>query len=276
MLFGWLLIAGVAVIGLGLANVALVSEGQLGSSYERRDARVGRRSWPEITFVVGLQEYRLQQWVPLPWWSEGQEVWVWVDKETGRLVPEFGWLHPLLLLLYGFVLAMGMALGLALLPSELASYQARPVEWPVVLQADRGQASTGTMVSLGLIGWVVYDWWDTRHFDWAADLTRLLMGSLMGIAAVHWWSGKVTVTPEEIREESWVRRQTVALKAVASAVRELQRDRSAKKALVSSSLVLRDKEGKELYTFSNLLTPVERMWDLEAYLKERYRDGSPK
>lgn len=271
LILGWLVMAGVAVILLGLANVALVSEGELGSDYQRREARVARRSWPDVVFQVGLKEYTLRQWIPLPWWSEGNEVGLWVNEDGVRAVPEFGVFHPLLMLLYGFLLAMGAVGGLAFLPSEFANYQPRPVEWPVVLQVDRGRAWTGTWVSLGLVGWVVYDWWDTRSFDWAADLTRLLMGALLGIASAHWLSGKITVTPDEIHEKSWVRDKRCSLREVKSAAVELVRGDGPKKPLLGSKLVLRDGAGKEVYSFPDLLMPSEKMWDLTAYLKERFR-----
>lgn len=270
-LFGCLVMAGVFLIGLGIANFALISEGELGSDFKRREARVGQRTWPDIVFVVGLREYKLRQWVPLPWWSEGSTVGLWVNDDGVRAVPEFGALHPLLLILYGFLLGMGAVAVLAFLPSEHATYVPQPVSWPVVLQVDRGRAWTGTWVSLGLVGWVVYDWWDTRRFDWAADLTRILFGSLLGIAAAHWLSGKITITPDEIHERSWVRDRKYSLRDVASAAVEIVRGDGPKRPLIGSKLVLRDAAGKEVYAFPDLLMPSEKMWDLQAYLLQRFK-----
>lgn len=271
-LLGWLIWAGVITIALGLGNFALISEGELGSDYKRMESTVGQGSWPELVFTAGTQTYKIQQWVPLPWWSPGDIVGLWVNEDGQRVVPEFGPLHPLLLMLYGFVLTMGAAAGMAFSKSEFEQYIAKSPEWPIELHVDRGRAWTGTWLAIGLVGWVIYDWYDTRQFDWAADLTRLLFGFILGIAATHWLTGKITVTPDEIRDESWVSKKKHPLRNVATAAVEIVRGNGPKKPLIGSKLVLRNAEGKEVYAFPDLLEPSEKFWDLRDYLLKRFSD----
>lgn len=165
---------------------------------------------------------------------------------------------------------MGTGITYALMRPAIASYQPRPPEWPVVLRVDRGRAWAGSCIAVGLVGWVFYDWWDTRQFDWAADLTRLLFGAILGIASTHWMSGKITVTPDEIREESLVSKKQYSMLEVASAKVEIVRGNGPKKPLIGSKLVLRNAAGKEAYSFPEMLTPAEKLCDLSEYLLRRF------
>lgn len=267
-LCGWLGILSIVVIASGVVDFGLIVEGQLGPEFIRRVVRVESNQWPKSTLSEGERRWTIQRWIPLPWWNPGDSVGLWTLEDGSRAVPEFGPYHPLLRILYGF---LGTFIFLTIW-SFTTTYAEVTLPltptWPVELRDDRLRGYITLAMGVGLIGWVLYDW--RESIQWLTDGSRLLLAVVMILAGIHWSTRVVVATMTEIQDRSKIFSDSVDLAKVKTAEQVVVRTTDGKKRIAGYKLILRDKEGKELYTMSDSLGPAEPRETLWQYLMRKY------
>jgi len=205
--------------------------------------------------------------------NPGHTVGLWTLEDGSQPVPEFGPYHPLLRILYGF-------LGAFLFFTIWAFTQTYPEvtlpltpSWPVQLTDDRLRGYITMAMGIGLIGWVFYDW--RESVQWLIDGSRLLFAVVMILAGIHWSTRLVTATMTELTDHSKIFSDTVSFANVKTAEQVVVRTTDGKKRIAGYKLILRDKNGKELYSMSDSLGPAEARETLWQYLMRKHPMPKP-
>jgi len=281
------LIVGLLLIPAGLLGWPLMITDEQ-ARYKRISVRIESIAWPHWNLSDGVRSWQVKRWVPLPLFGRGEEIEVALDPdESSRIYLTHGYCHPLLLLLYGFLLTMGSFLALALLSPPLAQPppDAMP-DFPVLLTADRGKGFTLLLIAAGLAGWVIWDWIapdpGEPRFSWISGVFRLGSSFLLGLGGFHWMTMTVTVTQSEIVESSWVHANRVDLNSVKTLElepiygRKTSNSAGSQRPIVAWLLNFKNAAGERVYSMEDSLSPASELRKVANYMRKRFPVETPR